>query len=359
MINSPIQVGTDPAYPVHVGAEVLGLVDSFSREAENRFLLADQRVFALHGHRLTGLGSCPRLEVTGGESIKCISTLEDVLDAMAAAGLARSSTLITLGGGTVCDLGGLAASLFKRGCGLIHCPTTLLAQVDASVGGKTGLNLAAGKNLAGTFYQPQAVFACTDALETLDQEEWSSGLGEALKTCLLAGDASLGKLEESAPSLMTRESAPCEEVIRMCIQTKAELVALDPLDRGPRRALNLGHTFAHAIEHCAGFGRIPHGVAVAVGVTLAVQASLIQNRLHESKLPSRLGDLLKSLGLPTSLDKLRRQSGCRLPASHLVASLAQDKKAEVGRPEFVLLRAPGQPDLGVHIPKDELLALLA
>ena len=363
-MSATVEVATDPPYPVLVGAGVLDQVAATAGRGDRLALLVDGRVWELHGERLAGLGEAPRLELPGLEATKSLERLGEALDFMAAAGLSRRSTLVTLGGGTIGDLGGLAASLFKRGVAVVHCPTTLLAQVDASVGGKTAINLGAGKNLAGTFHQPQAVFADVQVLRTLPEEERASGLGEVVKTALIGGEGDLARLEDGADELARAggEDADLEStigVIAACVEVKARVVAEDPTERGPRRALNLGHTFAHAIEHAAGFGAVPHGVAVAAGLGLALRASALVGLLADHDLPGRVAALLERLGLPTGLDDLRTCYGSALPTDVLLAGLAHDKKGSVGAPELVLPVRAGELEVAVPLEPGTLAELLA
>lgn len=310
-------------------------------------VVADERVCELHG----GVGvDAPTLKLQGGEGIKSLGVLGEVLDFCAQSSLSRQSLLVAYGGGTVGDLTGLAASLFKRGLRVVQVPTTLLAQVDASVGGKTGINLAAGKNLAGTFHQPHAVYCDTGLLETLSDAEFQSGLGEVLKTALVDGVDSFEELERSAPQLATRDADALRDTVAQCVATKARVVVSDPEERGARRALNLGHTFGHAIEHAAGYGRVPHGVAVGVGLRLAAAASKAVFEDCDMD-AARIGALLGAFGLPGDLNALRDRYDLRgeLNAEALIDGLGHDKKGRVGAPEFVLIRRPGQLELGVPL----------
>jgi 3-dehydroquinate synthetase len=315
--------------------------------ADRVAVVADERVGELHG----ALGvDAPTLKLKGGEGIKSLGVLGEVLDFCAQSSLSRQSLLVAYGGGTVGDLTGLAASLFKRGLRVVQVPTTLLAQVDASVGGKTGINLAAGKNLAGTFHQPHAVYCDTGLLGTLTDAEYQSGLGEVLKTALVDGVESLEQLERSAPQLAARDAGALRDTVAQCVATKARVVVSDPEERGARRALNLGHTFGHAIEHAAGYGRVPHGVAVAVGLRLAAAAS--KAVFEDSDMdPARIGALLGAFGLPSDLNALRDRYDLRaeLKTEALIEGLGHDKKGRVGAPEFVLIRKPGQLELGVPL----------
>ncbi|MEO2162108.1 MAG: 3-dehydroquinate synthase family protein [bacterium] len=351
-----IEVQTNPPYAVHVGPSALKGVLEVGSQESGIFVLADEKAWSLHSGALAGLESAPRLEIAGGEGAKSMAQLEGVLDALTQSGLSRTSTLITFGGGSISDLGGLAASLFKRGMDVVHCPTTLLAQVDAAIGGKTAINLRLGKNLAGSIHQPRSVFADSEVLRTLPDEEWASGLGEALKTALLGGEDSLSSLEAQSSELAHPGSVAISALVADCVQTKARIVAEDPLEQGPRRVLNLGHTFAHAIEHCAGYGTVPHGVAVSVGISLALEASAAMSVLEDVGLPDRVRKLQEALGLPSSLAELRGLHD--LGPEGLRAGLAQDKKGAVGQPEFVLVRSPGDLVLGIGMEDSLLQSLL-
>ncbi len=357
MTTTCIEVATDPAYPVYIGPAALDAL--VPNRAQGVALLADERVWDLYGDLVPTLADLPRLLVPGGEGAKTIARLEEALDFCTQADLSRASTLVTFGGGTIGDLGGLCASLFKRGMAVVHAPTTLLAQVDASVGGKTAINLRGGKNLAGTFHQPSAVYCDTRTLASLPAEESASGLGEVVKTALLGGEDSLARLEERAGDLLAGDPEALATTVAEMVAIKAQIVASDPTERGPRRALNLGHTFAHAIEHAAGYGRVPHGVAVAAGLGLALRASRESGLLGDPALPGRVDALLHLLGLPGGLRDLRERQGLALEPRALRAGLAHDKKGAVARPEFVLLRAVGEPQLGLTLDAALLDSLLA
>lgn len=360
MSRTVVEVGTDPAYDVSVGPGVMADVAGCAGRSGARVaVLADARVAELHARRLIGLERAPRLDVPPGEGSKSLARLAEVLDFLADAELDRSSCLVTLGGGVAGDLGGLAASLFKRGIAVVHAPTTLLAQVDASVGGKTAVNLAAGKNLAGTFHQPRAVFADTATLATLPKDELRSGFGEVVKTALVEGEALLALVEASAGALVARDPDALERVVAACVRTKAHVVADDPRESGPRRALNLGHTFAHGIESVAGYGTVAHGVAVAAGLGLALAASRALGILEDASLEERTRRLLAALDLPPDLAALRASSGLALPASDVARAMGHDKKGKVGAPELVLLARAGAIEPGVRVEPAVLAAVLA
>ncbi len=357
-----VEVATSPPYLVRVGPGALAHVSAACGSASGVALLVDQRVESLHGALLDAqprLRAAPRLSLEGGEAAKTFGVLERALDFLTDAGLDRQGCVVTFGGGSLGDLGGLAASLYKRGVAVVHAPTTLLAQVDASVGGKTAINLRGGKNLAGTFHQPRAVCADTTLLATLDPDELRSGLGEVVKTAMLAGEATLARLEVLAPALGRRDAAALTELVAACVRHKARVVAQDPLERGLRRSLNLGHTFGHAIESVAGYGRVPHGVAVAVGLSLALRAAESLGLCSDPDYPGRIRALLQALGLCSSLQELRRELGQPLSGGDLLAAMAHDKKGAVGAPELVVPAAPGSVEPGVRATAEQLSSWLA
>jgi 3-dehydroquinate synthetase len=344
-------------HEVIVGSGVRSRARELAAGRDQVAILADRRVTALHGPLIEGTST---LEVNAGESLKSMDGLAEVLDFCAAAGLSRGSLLIAYGGGTVGDLGGLAASLFKRGVDVLQVPTTLLAQVDASVGGKTAINLRAGKNLAGSFHQPAGVLCDTALLATLSDADFASGLGEVIKTSIIGGEATLGQIEVLMDALIERDPSALAAVVEACVRVKAQVVVSDPEERGPRRALNLGHTFAHAIESAAGFGVVPHGVAVGVGLGLAARAAEATCGAARA-LTERTDRLLERAGLPATLEALRSSHdlAAQLTPDALRAGLAHDKKGSVGAPEFVLARRAGDVIMGQPLGEELLAELLA
>jgi 3-dehydroquinate synthetase len=341
-----VRVATEPAYEVRIGPGLLGEVAGATARYSKRAVLTDDRVAPLW---LPALAACaaPSLAVPAGERSKSLPTLERVLDCLAA-----------LGGGVVGDLGGLAASLYMRGIAIVQVPTTLLAQVDASVGGKTAVDLAAGKNLAGTFHQPAAVLADTRTLATLPEAEYRSGLGEVVKSALLEGEPALAGLEGSVAAIASRDPEALAEIVERCVRLKAGIVARDPRERGERATLNLGHTFAHAIESAAGYGTVPHGAAVAVGIALALRTSRALGLLADPGLPERTAALLRALGLAHDLGSLRAASGARLTAEEILAGMRHDKKGAAGSPRLVLPRAAGKVEIGVEVERARLAEVL-
>lgn len=359
MTSARIPVATRRPYEVVVGPGALAELAQALPSGVPCAVLSDRTVARLHGTRLGSYTALPRLDVPPGEGSKSFATLEGVLDFLVASGLERRSTLVTLGGGVVGDLGGLAAALFMRGIACVHCPTTLLAQVDSSVGGKTAVNLRSGKNLAGSLHQPARVLADTETLATLPDEELRSGLGEVVKSALIGDPDLLDLLEREAMPLLARDPGLLGEVVTRCVRVKAAIVGRDEDERGERKHLNLGHTFAHGIEGAAGYGRIPHGIAVAVGLGLALRASEHSGLLEDRGLPARLEALLVRLGLPADLATLRARHGVRLAPEELLTAMRHDKKGPAGQPAFVLVRGAGRLEHDRALEERVLTGLLA
>ena len=356
MTTVRVEVGTRPPCTVDVGPGALALLGE-SVDGSGVAVVTDRNV-QRRVRTPAVAADWPTLAVPPGEGSKSFAVLAEVLDFLAAAGLDRRGVVVALGGGVVGDLAGLAASLYMRGIAVVQCPTTLLAQVDAAVGGKTAINLTAGKNLAGTFHQPRAVLADTTVLATLPDGEFRAGLGEAVKTALLAGEELLGMVEGGAEALLARAPDPLSQLVAGCVRHKAAVVAEDERESGRRKELNLGHTFAHAIELAAGFGRVPHGEAVAVGLTLAARTSARVGLLEDPDLVERIDRILARLGLPAGLAELGEQRDVRLGAEDLVAGMRHDKKGAAGTPSLVLPRAPGRVVIDREVAPEVLLEVI-
>ena len=256
------------------------------------------------------------LEVPDGEHKKTLETWSALVQDLVRAGVDRKTPLVALGGGVTGDIAGFAAASTLRGLPVIQVPTTLLAMVDSSVGGKTGVNLAEGKNLVGAFYQPELVYVDVGCLETLPDEEIRCGLGEVVKHALIDGDPFFSRLEALVPALVRRDSSAFLEVVDACCRIKAAVVSEDERESGRRAILNLGHSIGHAVEAVLGFGAVRHGEAVAMGL-LAEAAWAQANGICDASTVSRLRDLIGSLGLKT-------QVSCE--KNDLIAALYRDKK---------------------------------
>lgn len=273
-----------------------------------------------------------------GEQTKTFAQMEGVLDWLLASGADRGDYLIAFGGGVIGDMGGLAASLMKRGMGFVQVPTTLLAQVDSSVGGKTAVNTPRGKNLIGAFYQPRLVIADTALLATLPERELKAGYAEIVKYGLINDAGFFSWLaEHGADVLALKPDAICHAVARSCA-AKAAIVAEDETETGVRQLLNLGHTFGHALEAANEYGpELLHGEAVALGMALAFRYGAAAG-ITPAADAARVGDVLGASGLPVTLAGLDRE---RFAASRLAALMQQDKKARAGRVPLILARGIG------------------
>lgn len=270
-----------------------------------------------------------------GESAKTWESAGALLGRLLAAGLDRRGVVVAVGGGVCTDLAGFAAATAMRGARWIACPTTLLGMADAALGGKTAVNLPAGKNLAGAFWFPEAVIADVATLRTLPAREWSCGLGEVVKSAMLDGEAALRRIERAPAAALRRPSAPLLAAAKAAAALKLRVVRADPREGGERALLNLGHTFGHALETAAGPRRLAHGEAVALGLLVAVRLAAREG-LASAEYARRIEALLAKCGLPA------RYPGRLPPRARLEALLARDKKARARRLDLILPLAPGR-----------------
>lgn len=333
----------DPAsYEIHVGRDILdrmALMILRTRWASKYVVVSDEQVAALHGQRVVSAMNGAGLEVdlltiSPGESSKSLQVCVQLVKKLLEMGADRSFGLLALGGGVVGDLTGFAASVYMRGIPYIQLPTTLLAQVDSSIGGKTGVDLEEGKNLIGTFYQPKAVFVDVAFLESLPKTGIQEGLAEVVKYGLIEEPELLGELERGPNLVESQDPGQMEAFVERCCLIKKRFVEMDERDRGLRRILNLGHTVGHALEAASGY-RISHGQGVAIGMAAAARLSAKMARFPEQEV-RRLELLLDRLGLPSRIPH-------GLPVACLLECIERDKKKEQGRHHWVLLRRPGQP----------------
>lgn len=354
-----VAVGAAPAsYQVIIGPLDAGL-DSLAELVCSRQrplpLVSDKLVFGLHGDALRDRFDVRPLLVPRGEEAKDWKILGDLLERLAHLDPDRATPIIALGGGSVGDLAGLAAALFKRGCPVVQVPTTLLAQADSAVGGKTAIDFAGQKNLVGTFHQPALVIADPALLATLDPRQLRAGLAEVIKYGVIDDPAFFAWCERHASALLAGHLDRLNEAIGHCVEAKARIVSGDVTDRtGQRALLNLGHSFAHAIEAERGLGAVLHGEAVAVGMVLALRFSA---RLgHCDPLDSaRLAALLSKSGLPVTLAEIGLDGG----GARLMPQLARDKKNERGGITLILARGIGQAFVQSDVPTELLAAFLA
>jgi 3-dehydroquinate synthase len=316
-------------------------------------VVTDERIWALHGPALADLLPVEPIFVPEGETAKCWEQLQRLIAWLAELNLDRASPVVAFGGGSVGDLTGLAASLFKRGCPVVHVPTTLLAQADSAVGGKTAIDAEGQKNLVGTFHQPALVLADVALLDTLDERQLRAGYAEVVKYALIGHEVLFDWLEEQRDAILSGDRSMREEAVSQCIVAKARLVEADPEDRtGLRALLNFGHTFGHAIESAAGLGTVLHGEAVAVGMTLAFDFS-VALELCAAEDAVRVRRHLASAGLPTTLAETGVDRAALLPL------MGADKKNEGGRLRLVLTRGIGDAFLAGDVEAERLADFVA
>jgi len=321
------------SYPIVIGRGLLGGGYDLSRHLAGRDCLAvsNTTVAPLFLEKLTAsLPGCPIAwhVLPDGEAHKTMPSVNAVLDELVRAGANRDTTVIALGGGVVGDIAGFAAACYMRGVAFIQVPTTLLAQVDSSVGGKTGVNHPGGKNLIGAFHQPRLVLIDTDTLGSLPDRELHAGLAEVIKHGVIADAEFFGWLEDNMLALLAREPAALAHAIRRSCEIKAVVVAEDEREAGRRAILNFGHTFGHAIEQCLGYGEWLHGEAVAAGMVMAAEFG----GLDGAEL-GRLRKLIAAAGLPTRPPKTG--------AAALRDAMNLDKKVQQKQLRFVLVERLG------------------
>ena len=285
-----------------------------------------------------------------GEQEKTLARFTEVMATLAAMGASRDATVVALGGGVVGDLAGFAAACWMRGVRFVQLPTTLLAMVDSSVGGKTAVDLPQGKNLVGAFHQPAAVLADTATLDTLPEREFSAGLAEVVKYGAIADAGFFAWLEDNAEALMARNPDALAHAIATSCRHKAGIVARDETAQGERMLLNFGHTFGHAIETGQGYGGLLHGEAIAVGMVLAARLSADRGRAPWSD-TARLAALLERFDLPVALP-------AGLSGEMLLGHMKLDKKAVSGRIRLILWAGLGQAEVVPDVPESEILPVL-
>lgn len=272
------------------------------------------------------------LALVSGEACKSPDVLVATWSALAGAGVERDDTVVVVGGGAALDLGAFVASTMLRGIGLVQVATTTLAMADAALGGKSAVNLAAGKNLVGTFWPARLVVSWLSTLETLPAREFRSGLAEVVKSALLSGEDDWRWLRNNLEALVAQDASVVAEALARSARLKGRVVSVDPYERGERRLLNLGHTLGHAIEHAGGYQRWTHGESVSLGLVLAAQVS-VQFGAASPSLIAEITTTLSTLGLPTAVPTLTHEQW--------MAPLARDKKRVGNRVRFVLVERPG------------------
>lgn len=354
-----LQVTTASAeYPVWIGRGLFSAIPGVLRELPGRvsgvFVVTSPEVEALWGEALyaplRAAGFPARaLHVPAGERYKRLSEMERLCEDLAGAGADRDSVLVALGGGVVGDMTGFLAAIYMRGIRFVQVPTTLLAQVDSSVGGKTGVNLLAGKNLVGSFHQPVAVFADIDTLRTLPLRELRAGLQESVKSAVIRDAALFGYMEENAERILTGDSDALQHVVEASVRIKAAVVAEDEREGGVRMVLNFGHTVGHAIEAATEYRVLLHGEAIGWGMVAALRLSQGRGAMADREAERVVALLHRYTDLP----------GFESSVEQLVALTASDKKMRSGTLSFVLPRGIGAVDVVRDVTAPELSGAIA
>lgn len=323
------------SYPIFIGQNILQapLIAEYI-PGKQVCIVSNQTVAPLY---LDKIKTClsnfdvKQLILPDGEQFKTLSTFERILNFLSENNFHRDSCLIALGGGVIGDIIGFAAACYQRGIAYLQIPTSLLAQVDASVGGKTAVNLADAKNAVGAFHQPAAVFIDSSTLATLAERDYRAGFAEVIKYALIADQQFFAWIEENQIALLSRDPSALEYMIHRCCEIKAEIVAKDERDQAERQLLNLGHTFGHAIESVSGY-EILHGEAVAIGIVKAAQVSQKRSSLSENEV-KRIIQLLTAFSLPTTT---------QIATEKLLKAMEKDKKIDAGHKRLILLKRIGQ-----------------
>ncbi len=343
------------SYPVWIGAGLLG------EQARWRSMVRGRHVLVVSNTTVAPL-YLPRIEagldglrwasflLDDGEAHKTFANVGRVLEALGELGATRDACVIALGGGVVGDLAGFSAACWMRGIDFIQMPTTLLAMVDSSVGGKTGVNLPVGKNLAGAFHQPRAVVADIDTLATLPEREYRAGLAEVIKGAAIGDESFFAWLEQHAAALAAREPATVQQAIARKVAYKAGVVARDETEQGERALLNFGHTFGHALETAGHYTALLHGEGVAIGMLLAARLSE-RLGMGAPAATARLQRLLEAVGLPVAVPP-------GMDPPQLLALMRLDKKNTAGTLRLILWRGIGRAEIVAGVAEADVLAVL-
>ncbi|NOR80357.1 MAG: 3-dehydroquinate synthase [Methyloprofundus sp.] len=349
-----VQLG-DRSYPIYIGVGNLCIEDILTRHIKSKqvVIVTNETIAPLYLEKVKAHLQQYQLEVVilpDGEQYKTLAVMEGIFNALLTAKFSRNATLIALGGGVIGDISGFAAACYQRGIPFIQIPTTLLAQVDSSVGGKTGVNHALGKNMIGAFYQPQSVIIDINVLNTLDDRQLSAGLAEVIKYGLIRDADFFSWIEANIEKILARDQESLIYIIEQSCQNKAEIVAADERESGIRAILNLGHTFGHAIETGVGYGVYLHGEAVAIGTCQAADLSRRLGWLGDAEV-ARIIDLFNKVALPT-------EPPSELSAEEMIDLMAVDKKNVDGDIRLILLNKIGEASLPVGVEKELLLETL-
>lgn len=344
------------AYPIHIGVGVAARLAADLNTGNKVFIVSDEIVWSLHGAQMSALlPHAHTLNIGQGEGEKTQTTLFTILNWLLDNKASRSDTLVAFGGGIVGDITGFAASVLKRGMDFVQVPTTVLAQVDSSVGGKTAINTPHGKNLIGAFYQPQAVYIDLDFLKTLPPRQISAGLAEVVKYGVISDPALFAYVETNADAITSLDASVMGHIIKRSCEIKADIVADDEKERGGRAMLNFGHTFGHALEVLNGYNpNLLHGEAVAIGMGLAARYAA-RLGLCDGRMTTRLDTVFDGVSLP----KMATEIFNPMPtAAAVLDAMTQDKKATNSNLPLILANGFGQGFIHKHTDIDDLSQFL-
>jgi len=349
----------DKSYPIYIGRDFLSDKTYLEKHISGQqvMVVTNSTIEPLYLEKVKNLLGNFEVQVTilpDGEQYKTLETVNSIFDALLEAKFDRSATLIALGGGVVGDITGFAAASYLRGVDFIQIPTTLLSQVDSSVGGKTGVNHTLGKNMIGAFHQPRAVIIDVDTLDTLPIGEFSAGMAEVIKYGLLGNIDFLSDLEKNIDSIkrgLHHKELLIDAIFRSCAD-KAEIVSVDEFESGVRRLLNLGHTFGHGIENVLGYGTYSHGEAVAIGMCMAARLSQLEGNLSAEDV-ERVKSILTLAGLPCSIGKYN------ITATQLNKAMSLDKKVIDGNIRLVLFLSLGNTYISQDYSEENLKQVLS
>lgn len=346
----------DRSYPIYIGENLLSQAELLTQHIKGSEVLvvSNTTIAPLYLQKVLDLLTdyrCESVVLPDGEEFKTLEVMNQIFDSLLTSRFSRRVTLIALGGGVIGDMTGFAASCYQRGVPFIQIPTTLLSQVDSSVGGKTAVNHALGKNMIGAFYQPQCVIADITTLNTLEDNQLSSGLAEVIKYGLINDPEFFVWLEDNISGLRNREPSLLAEAIERSCQDKADVVAQDELEQGVRALLNLGHTFGHAIETGMGYGNFLHGEGVAVGMVMAADLSQRMGWISADDV-ERIKNVLTAAGLPISVPK-------GMTAERFMSLMSVDKKVQDGHIRLVLLHGIGKAVMSDDYSAEKLTETLA
>lgn len=342
-----VQLG-ERSYPIQIAASFSGLAAELAA-APQVVIISNPTVADLYLPAVAALFAHPpkHFLIPDGEAFKTLASFEQVLSFLLQQQVSRQVLLVALGGGVIGDLTGFVAACYQRGVRFVQIPTTLLSQVDSSVGGKTAVNHPLGKNMIGAFKQPEQVLINTEVLNSLPAREFAAGMAEVIKYAILGDALFLDWLEQHADAIAAKDSAILSEMIRRCCQMKADIVSRDETEQGERALLNLGHTFGHAIEAHLGYGTWLHGEAVAVGMVMATQLAVSRGWLTGAEL-ARVSQLLSRFQLPVVVPQ-------DMTIAHFLPYMKTDKKVQHGQMRFILPRRLGECQVVADVTEAELL----